>query len=394
MATFEVLIEQVENIRDHPYADRLSIFNIRDFICISAKLEDGSHRYENGHPVAYIPEGSIVPEWLLREIDMWDDAKNIGRLDGKGGDRVKARRLRNVLSQGLVYPCCGITSEDGTHYRKWMKMKDGEIHKVGVGWNVAEELGITKWEPEIPASMSGEVVGHSFDLIYKFDVENGQKFNTVFAPTDLVNITEKIHGTFCGFILTREYRDDFMEIPTKNGSIFATAYSKGIGSNGLVFKAVGDNKVKNIYIRALSWIMNSIPDLDEFFELVVNPNTHVVIMGELFGVCIQDLGYSTKPTFRAFDIALGNTLVGYDEFVKLTSTFHIDRVPLLYRGEFQNADLPSLRDGKSSVDNQTLKEGIVIRDDNNGSNPSIGRKMVKMVSPDYLTRKGSATEYQ
>lgn len=395
MSKFEVLIEQVKNVRDHPNADRLSLLDINGFTCISAKLEDGSHRYKDGDPVAYIPEGSVLPEWLLKAMDFWNEEKQIGTLNGKNGDRIKAMRLRGILSQGVVYPCCGITAEDGTHFRKWMRMADGEIHKVGVGWDVAEDLGITKYEPPIPASMGGEVFSHSYDLIYKFDIENAQKFENVFHSDDEVNITEKLHGTFTGLIITTEKRDDFYEYFTGNGTIYAAAYSKGLGSKGLCFKATDQNLEKNIYMRSLKQILDSrtYEQLEALYNEVKAAGV-IVIMGETFGTGIQDLGYSTKPKFLAFDSVRGGVVDPYKEFQLIMDALGIATVPLLYKGPYGGADLIDLRDGKSSLDGQTLKEGIVIRDDLNSDTGFIGRKMLKMVSPDYLTRKGNTTELQ
>lgn len=396
MSKFEVLVEQVSNVRDHPNADRLSLLDINGFTCISAKLEDGSHRYKDGDPVAYIPEGAILPEWLLKELDFWDEEKGKGRLNGSAGNRIKAMRLRGILSQGVIYPCCGLTNEEtGTHYRKWMRMADGEIHKVGIGHDVAEQLGITKYEPEIPASMGGEVFSHSYDLIYKFDVENAQKFQNVFAPMDIVNITEKLHGTFCGMIFTLEKRDDFLEVVTEEGTLYATAYSKGLGAKGLCFKATEQNLEKNIYMRALKNLIDTRTP-DELANLYgeAQGETAFLIMGEIFGQGVQDLGYSTKPKFAAFDTVSAGEVDRYQVFKRVIKCLGIDRVPLLYQGPYAGADLVALRDGKSAVDGATLKEGIVIRDDLNEDTGFIGRKMLKMVSPDYLTRKGEATEFQ
>ena len=395
MSKFEVLIEQVSNVRDHPNADRLSLLNINGYTCISAKLEDGSHRYKDGDLVAYIPEDSVLPEWLLRELDFWDEEKGKGRLNGSAGNRIKAMRLRGILSQGVIYPCCGITAEDGTHFRKWMRMANGEIEKVGEGHDVADQLGITKYEPVIPASMGGEVFSHSYDLIYKFDIENAQKFQNVFDPMDIVNITEKLHGTFCGMIFTTQERPDFLEIPAGDGYLYATAYSKGLGAKGLCFKATEQNLEKNIYMRALKHFIDTRTE-DQLAALYMDAfgETCFVIMGEIFGQGIQDLGYSTKPKFVSFDTVSSGSVDCYYVFKRVAKSLGIETAPLLYQGPYAGADLISLRDGKSAIDGQTVKEGIVIRDDLNTDTGFIGRKMLKMVSPDYLTRKGDATEYQ
>jgi RNA ligase (TIGR02306 family) len=398
MSKFEVLIEQVENVRDHPNADRLSLLDIKGFTCISAKLEDGSHRYKDGDPVAYIPEGAVLPEWLLRELDFWDNEKGKGRLNGSNGDRIKAMRLRGILSQGVIYPCCGITNEEtGTHYRKWMRMADGEIHKVGIGWDVMEQLGITKYEPPIPASMAGDVFSHSADLIYKFDVENAQKYENIFFPNDIVNITEKLHGTFTGLIFTLEARDDFLSYPVNNTDgdiIYATAYSKGLGAKGLCFKATDDNIVKNIYMRSLKTMLDGLDSITLDILATFLKTGPIVMMGETFGVGVQDLSYSTNPKFLAFDIVRSGTILPYGDFNAMLIMLGIESVPLLYQGPYKDADLIDLRDGKSALDGKTLKEGIVIRDDLNNSYDFFGRKMLKMVSPDYLTRKGETTELQ
>lgn len=396
MSKFEVLVEQVKNVRDHPNADRLSLLDINGFTCISAKLEDGSHRYTDGDPVAYIPEGAVLPEWLLKELDFWDEENQKGRLNGSAGNRIKAMRLRGILSQGVIYPCCGITNEEtGTHFKKWMRMADGEIHKVGIGWDVADQLGITKYEPPIPASMGGEVFSHSYDLIYKFDIENAQKFENVFFPDDIVNITEKLHGTFTGFIFTTERREDFLEVVTEEGTLYATAYSKGLGAKGLCFKANETNLNKNLYMRSLKTFLDSrtSEQLANLYGETENESAFL-ILGETFGQGIQDLGYSTPPKFLAFDTVSDGEVDSYRNFEKVTKSLGVETVPLLFKGRYGDADLFTLRDGKSSIDGKTLKEGIVIRDDDNADTGFIGRKMLKMVSPDYLTRKGETTELQ
>lgn len=396
MSNFEVLVEDVQEVLEHPDADRLSLVRINGFYVVSAKLEDGSPRYKVGDLVAYIPEGAILPEWLLKEMDFWDDEKGIGRLNGSKGNRVKAMKLRGVVSQGVLYPLCGLTNEEtGVHYRKWIKGSDGYVHKTGLGFDVADILGVTKYEPEIPSSMSGEVFSHSHSLIYKFDVENAQKYTDVFGPDDMINVTEKLHGTFTGLIFTAEERPDFLVFETEKGPIYATAYSKGLGMKGLCFKATESNLEKNIYMRSLKNFLDtrSPEQLNAFRHYLGNNN--VVIMGETFGLGIQDLGYNTKPKFLAFDTVANKAVDSYGLFMEKQAVLGFDTVPLLYRGRYADADLNSLRDGKSSIDNQTIKEGIVIRSDWDEEHLLIGRKMLKMVSPDYLTRKSkNATEFQ
>jgi hypothetical protein len=80
MSDFKVAVTRVDGVDHHPNADRLSLITIKGYAAISAKLEDGSHRYKAGDYIAYIPEGSILPEWLLKRLDMWNHDLNKGGL--------------------------------------------------------------------------------------------------------------------------------------------------------------------------------------------------------------------------------------------------------------------------------------------------------------------------
>lgn len=102
MSTFEVLIRTVDDVLDHPNADRLSLLRILGYEAIAAKNEDGSHRFSPGEPICYIPEAALVPEDVLKAKGYWNTEKDVGMLAGKLGNRVKAMRLRGILSQGLV----------------------------------------------------------------------------------------------------------------------------------------------------------------------------------------------------------------------------------------------------------------------------------------------------
>ena len=152
---------------------------------------------------------------------------------------------------------------------------------------------------------------------------------------------------------------------------------------------------KNIYLRSLVALVSSMDKVALMILATHLQNGNIVVMGETFGQGIQDLGYSTKPKFLAFDLVHNGLVCEYGKFEAHLILLDWSGVPVLYRGRYGDAPLDQLRDGKSTLDGQTLKEGIVIRDDLNTDTGFIGRKMLKMVSPDYLTRKSKdATEYQ
>ena len=77
MANFEVNVCKIDSKEKHPNADKLTIYHIGGYTCISNKLEDGSDRYNEGDLVVYIPSDSLLPDWLLMKMGFWDFEKHL-----------------------------------------------------------------------------------------------------------------------------------------------------------------------------------------------------------------------------------------------------------------------------------------------------------------------------
>lgn len=208
MSSFSCPICKVIEVINHPGADRLSIVKVLGYTCISGKLEDGSHRYNVGDLCVYIPSASILPEWLLKEMDFWNEEKNMGGLAGSNGDRVKPLRLRGIYSEGVLYPVRQVTFKNKTptiitfgdiylinqpevatgvfrHVETKVAdepieipagfLNNPSIDDINVGVNLGDDvsnlLGITKYEPPIPQAMAGQV-SNLFGKTLKYDFEN------------------------------------------------------------------------------------------------------------------------------------------------------------------------------------------------------------------------------
>src|SRR5579859_59398 len=102
-------------LQPHPANARLRIGHVG-----SHQVVVGDHYFE-GQLGFYIPEGVIVPDKLAEE--MWV----LGRLAGAKHNRVKARLMSGVLSEGLFYG-----SQGASWNPAWRE-----------GDNVASEVGIT-----------------------------------------------------------------------------------------------------------------------------------------------------------------------------------------------------------------------------------------------------------
>lgn len=381
MSDFEVNVVRIDDVQKHPDADRLDIVTIGGYLCIANKHEDGSSRYQVGDLVVYIPEQSVLPEWMMKRMEFWDVNKN------KPSFRyVKAKKLRGIFSQGILYPAI---YDDG----EWSITRpiNDYMDNIQEGDNVAEFLGIIKYEPIVPQSMRGQASGEFMQYTMKYDFESIQKHPSLFEQGEEVVVTEKIHGT----LVEIGYIPEFNHPELFNGNIFVT--SKGIAKQGFVYKNLEANN-DNLYVKVLKELLDQ--GLAEWFQSIMEENRGYIsksihVFGEIFGEGVQDLGYGQKkPIMRVFDIALDREFnpFGITQQMVYLETY-LDTVPVLYTGPFHLDNILPFRDGPSIFDSKQIREGVVISANDGSYHPRYGRKIAKWVSPDYLLRKGNTTEF-
>jgi RNA ligase (TIGR02306 family) len=362
MASFEVKVYKL-TVLQHPEADRLELAQVGAYLSIVPK-----GMYKDGDLGVYIPEQAIVPENILEELNL------TGRLGGKAKNRVRAMKLRGILSQGIIYP-----------NKDW---NEGDI--------LNDVLGIEKYEPVIPASLAGEVSNVGEKLTIKYDIENFKKFPEVIKEGELVQITEKLHGTFSMFsAIPTSWVDETSDLHEKLIDGRFIAASKGLGGKGLVFKDNEKNE-RNVYLKTAK-------DLELFKlvgELADRYDTIVTIAGEIFGGGIQDLGYSFKEAqFRLFDVAIGKErsekrFLNHEDVEAICNEFGVERVPLLYVGKFTQEVLNTYTNGLETVSGEEahIREGVVVKPLIERYENGLGRVMLKSISEAYLLRKGG-TEF-
>jgi RNA ligase (TIGR02306 family) len=356
MSTLRVTAERL-TILEHPNADALELAQVGLYRAVVAK-----GAYRSGDFAVYIPEQAVLPEPLVEELGL------TGRLAGAAANRVKAVRLRGELSQGIV---CRPAALDGT---------DLERAAAG-GADFAELLGIFKWVPPVPVSMSGDVESAP-DLLPWTDIENLKRFPGIFAPGDPVAVTEKLHGSAC--CLTYYAATETVHVT-----------SKGLGAQRLALSP----SAANLYWRAV--LGHGLPrvaaDLAERLGA-----TRVGIYGEVYGGGVQDLAYGadararTAPGYAAFDVCaeMNGAVRWLDAFALLEG--EVPLVPKLFEGPFDLARVLELAQGAENVSGRSLhlREGVVVRTtEDRDSDVLGGRAIAKVVSDAYLTRKGG-TEYE
>lgn len=386
MSEFKCEVVRV-TIEPHPNADKIEIAKVGDFQSIVRKGQ-----FVTGDLAVYIPEQAVVPEWLLKDMGLWDEAKKKGGLAGSLGNRVKAVKLRGVLSQGLLL--------DGELDDEWLVILDSDGIPAGCreGECFATHLGITKYEPALPSHMRGRIVGVDFDATAKYDFDNLKKTPTLFDDGEEVVITEKIHGTLIqiGVVPSRLSNEKYYQ-----GRVVIS--SKGMGAKGFV---LDHNDETNLYAQAAKkhGLLDSM--LEVFGDAADRQDAPIFIFGEVFGrtntgAGVQDLTYTDEALdFRAFDIAVGNRgterYLAWDHFADACAKLEVKHVPVLYRGPYSKKVVLDHTDGLTTLagmlENSHIREGVVVKSATEERNPHYGRKVAKSVSEAYLLRK-SGTEY-
>jgi RNA ligase (TIGR02306 family) len=380
MSTFAVKVTKIEAIEAIPGADKIEAAVIGDYRVVVLK-----NQFKVGQLGVYIPEGAIVPDLILKRMGLE------GKLAGQQKNRVKSIQLRQVLSQGLVYcitdsngqldaPFISIPTESGVDVM--LPVKEGQ--------DVANDMGIIKWDPPIPIHMRGEVYNAGLENTINFDVENIKAWPDVFIENEDVCITEKIHGSFVCVGILPECQSNENHIMNR-----FVVFSKGLGSKGLCFK---DNKANenNVYLRVLKKedIFNKM-----MYHFSGTPYP-IFFLGEVFGEGMQDLKYGSTLSFRVFDICSGEPgkrLYMPPLHVKdILTQMNINMVPMLYTGPYSKEKVKELTSGKETVSGSQLhmREGVVIRPVEERRHKNLGRVILKSVSDEYLLRNGiNVTEF-
>lgn len=350
MSSLLVPVVKISQIEKHPNADTLSVANFEGmgWNCI---IKNGD--FEVGDLAIYIPIDSVVPDSLIEEY-------NLSYL--KNGGRITTVKLRGFASQGLLLN---------------LKGKDFKL-----GENVAEKLGVIKWQPpepkfqqNSPGVPKNRKKNPFFDKYT--DIENIKNYATVFVPGDLVVVREKIHGSnWRAATLVRDVKTLWDKIKL----FFKGKYEFVYGSHNV---QLGVDCYGNDIYGKIAKKYNMMKNIPQDYEL----------FGEVYGKGVQDLEYGMNDIdFVAFGLKHKGQYVTDAEMEKFCTERGIPVAPLVYRGEYYDGLLADFTDGKSLLCPTQIREGIVITDQNETNDRKVGRKILKSVSVDYLMRK-NGTEY-
>jgi len=308
-------------LEPHPNADSLSIVRVFDgyFVCVRTADWQG---VDIG---AYIPPDSIGPDTEVFEF--------LG-----GHRRIKVKRLRGVISMGLLVP-----APEGS----------------SIGDDVTAALGVTHYEPPASISTGGEAIKPPPGYRPVYDVESLRRYASAFIPGEPVMVTEKLHGANARFA----YLD--------GGGFFCgsrTEWKK--------------ESAENVWWRAL----RAYPELRNFPSSCPG----ATVYGEVFGQ-VQDLKYGSakgEVRFAAFDILVGSEWLGAERAREWSAPFDLPWVPTIASSmPFDLDRILELAEGPSLVlGADHVREGCVVKPIEERTDPVVGRVCLKVVGNGYLER--------
>lgn len=347
---------EVKEVKPHSNADRLELALVKGWQTVI-----GKGQYKVGDVVVFIPPDTVVPEELADELNI----RNY--LGGKNKTRVKTVRLRGEMSFGLT-----IDIPEG---------KDWEV-----GYNCANDLGITKYEPPLRA-MCGDAAPEDALFTRYTDIENIRNFPDVFEEGERVVATEKVDGSNDRIGISFAILEDGTE-----------TYEWKAGSHSLKRKRPADEDMAN-NIYWYPYNLEGVRTMVEYLHSAGGESREVTLYGEIYGRVRgghKSLHYG-KPNslnFVAFDMKIDGDYINFEELLSLCRIYGVPHVPVVEEFDFSLEKAKAVSTGVSLLAERNgathMREGIVIKPIKERRDPAFGRVVVKFLNDDYVILKNKA----
>jgi len=194
-------IRIISNIQPIEGADMIELAIVDSWKVVVAKNVD----HKVGDMVIYCEIDSFLP--IKEEFEFLRKSSYKKMSDGTEGFRLKTIKLRGQVSQGLILP---------------MSVVEYTNVQFEVGMDVTNLLGITKYEPPIPADLAGKVKGLFPSFLRKTDEERVQNLTKEFEQYKSLGrkfyVTEKLDGSSATFY----YKDGVFGVCSRNLELIET----------------------------------------------------------------------------------------------------------------------------------------------------------------------------
>ena len=313
-------IRKIDNILPIPNADRIECAIIDGWSVVI-----GKDTFKIGETVIFCEIDSWIPTNLAPFLTKPDKfPKNYNGIDG---ERIRTVRLRGQLSQGLILPI--------------QSLMDCGVSYCELGDDVAEKMGIQKWEAPVSANIAGNPRGSFPSDVPKTDEERIQNLTNDLKLWRDNNyhweITEKLDGSSGTFYL--DFEENFY-----------------VCSRNINLK----DDDKNIF-----WRMAKKYNLEE--EMKRQRLFGFALQGEIVGPGIQGNIYKLPENdfylFRIYNVKAGEFLSPEDrKFV--CRTLGLKHVPVISNNAIIDEDIDGLlecAEGPSQLNHSVEREGIVFK---------------------------------
>lgn len=324
-------VQKVTEVLPHPNADQLEIIRVLGWKLCAKKGE-----FKAGDPCIYCEVDSLMPE---RPEFEFLRSKNF---------RIRTVRLRGEVSQGIAFSFNGETLE--------------KFRGFPEGADITEALGVVKYEQALHLGLGGEIKGHFPSFLKKTDETRIQS---------VPKLLERYRGE--RFYITEKLDGSSMTVFVRDGEF-------GICSRNYELRDTPGNAL---------WDMAHKLELP---KQMLGYGKNIAIQGELIGPGIQGNKYKLKEKqfrpFNAIDIQACQRIDAF-ELNNLCIRFGLESVPVLDYNFILNHtidELVSFASGKSRLNPETDREGIVIRYLVEKIDEDIGDLSFKVISPDFLIK--------
>jgi RNA ligase (TIGR02306 family) len=270
---------------------------------------------------------------------------------------------------------------------------DMEMTDVVVGVNLADQIGVTKWEP--PTRGASGVVGsgnsrsiHDWPNFFKYTDLEHLRLYPQSLEGKLVVATEKIHGSNSRvgriFKLQRES-------PAPHTRELPQPLWRKLLRLPVRYEVLEDLRGVT-YRNDTFWFPLSISPVRQMLEELSNIYGDVILYGEIYGKGVQTMEYGeTELAYRAFDLSINGMYAPYAMFKAYCNWYGVDTAPEIYVGLYDFEALKQLAEGDTVVGNGVhIREGLVVRPyAEEATDPRVGRQIFKLVSDAYLLGKKS-----
>lgn len=331
-------IRRINDIRSIPNADAIEVVQVDGWNVVAKKGE-----FAVGDLCVYFEIDSVLPvceefeflrkgcyvqkEWLRSETNP----------EGEGF-RLKTIKLRGQVSQGLVIPLDTILDSyvgREVHFNEhtWL---------VAEGEDITDYYGIVKWDPPLPATLSGKAKGNFPSFIPKTDQERIQN-----VPQEVLD----------------RYSDELFEVTIKLDGSSMTVYSYegrvGVCSRNLELDYINSPETTFAKVFVESGLAEAIKDYPG-----------IAIQGELMGPGIQGNRENLKDhqfyVFDVYDIMEGRYLSS-QERLKVVATLQSKGVKIYHcpimvdcrAAAMTKEEVLEMAEGPSV--NNAIREGLVFK---------------------------------